>query len=562
MKLTATYDRESYRFIISPLKPGNTMDIPSVFKAIKDSTTVSWRILAQFAGLRNQSEAFKVAYLSNPRPVIKTLNDFLVIDVDRNKAYFYDHEHKPASVLPPHVRVSIKNGEPSDVTVKVNVPQKVTSRVVISDPLNRILTLKLTPLNGYILGINDINVKKDQTYVVTGNVQSLNQLLKQIHFVATDSSTTSGSIVVSVDDNDGEISSVVSTTVTFKIEEATDVPAPAINIPETEEIYLNEENSFTAITVSEPTGQLLEFRISPFGCKIYGFTDYLFPVVPGQVRNIHGSAEYINSVIAALKVVPHQENASLGMELICGKTKLREYLRFNVNVEGAPVEEEEVPTFHCTTSEFEGYEESEFTIGMTLEGNRKSEFEFTITPNNCTLYGLASKDDDFVESGTPHTFTGTVEAINEELALAKVILGATSGSIDISYLDQTASVPVTVKTIGLDEVQPGTTVNMTVAQDVQGNAGEEKALTPVLASERKFPMNLTITPENCSVKGLTSSAEEIISSGNNKIISGTIEELNAEIANLKVVLGDTTGTVTFAYLDQSKEVTCTVNPVV
>ena len=96
-------DPDNYRLVVKPLWPGNQMDVPTVFRAWKkNQKPIRWAEIAEFSGLKNANQAFRITYLGNkPSKELTALNKFLVIDALNQCAYFYDHEHRPEAVPVP-----------------------------------------------------------------------------------------------------------------------------------------------------------------------------------------------------------------------------------------------------------------------------------------------------------------------------------------------------------------------------------------------------------------------------------------------------------------------------
>src|SRR5574344_1603737 len=95
----AALDIDNHRFVVAPLKNGGLMDVPSCFRSIRKHTTTKWRELAERTGLRDASQAFKVAYTRGfCNRVVPDLNNFLVIDSSADRAYLYFRDHRPETV--------------------------------------------------------------------------------------------------------------------------------------------------------------------------------------------------------------------------------------------------------------------------------------------------------------------------------------------------------------------------------------------------------------------------------------------------------------------------------
>lgn len=329
-KMKCFLDKDNHCFVLA-LPESGTTTVSAVFRSIIAGTDTSWKELAEFAGIKRSSTAFKVAYKRRPADTIDMLTEFLVIDQAKQQARFYDIDHRPSSAMVPHVGPTIANGEPASTTIYTKIPVKLTSRVRISDPLQRLLTLTLRPTNGYLLGVNDISLTKpNMTYQVSGAPSSLNKLLKSIHFVGL--TAGDGTIVITVDDNAGDATSVSSTTVSFKIEQSQEVSIPEINMPGDQDgATIGDDFQIDPITVTDTDNKLLEVHITPFGCQVFGFKNNPFTVGTGdqKMQVIVGRPAIINEFISELYVRCAQEECYLGVELFCGTTRIRKYLKIS-----------------------------------------------------------------------------------------------------------------------------------------------------------------------------------------------------------------------------------------
>ena len=348
-KITAILDEEKHRYVITPLKNGETMDVPCVFRAIFSTTNAKWKDIAAFAGLKRSNFAFRVAYKTNSPRELEDLNPFLVVDVSKQEAYFYDSEHKPEQAAAPYVGPTITNKEDTTRELTTFVPAKVTSRVTVADENDVALTMKVTPTNGYLLGINDVNIALPNTaYVVRGHAKSLNSLLRQMHFIATESGN--GQVIVSVDDGAGEVDSIASTTVKFTIVKGAEVSVPTLNIPASPTATLDTYVTVSGLTVADKDNKLMELRLTPFGANLTGFTHSVGVVSSGYSKSVYGRPEVINAQIANLQIKALQENVQLCAELFCGKTQISKYIKFTVGSTDEPVSTTAAPTASTTST--------------------------------------------------------------------------------------------------------------------------------------------------------------------------------------------------------------------
>lgn len=454
-KYTVTLDADNYRYIIKPLRNDKTLSIANALYAIKLSTHCSYKAIADFLGLKNANQVFKIIYVKSKRDIYVEASKFLAIDVDNECAYLYDKNHQPAIVVPPHIGPTLINNESALQTVTELVPASVTSRVQIKDVYDRQLVLTVKPTGGYILGIGDVNLcSPNATYQATGNKTALNKLLKQIHFVSTDAK--SGKIEITVDDKAGKVNSVSKTEVKLSITAAAKVSIPEVTVPETLAAKLNEYAKVDpAISVKDADGKIMELRIAPFGCEIAGFKSFLFPIKEGQTRSSGGVPENINAEIAKLEVRPVKANAFIGVELIYNnnKTKIRKNIALDVTipeegdteeevVDAAPVAQtpketdkavaQSVPTeVVIASNSVKGNSGDKVALGIEFTGDASSSITASLACVGCSITDLATGSD--IASGKTRNLIGTLEEVNNKLSTANIALTTGTGKVTLSF---------------------------------------------------------------------------------------------------------------------------------
>ena len=454
-KYTVTLDADNYRYIIKPLRNDKTLSIANALYAIKLSTHCSYKAIADFLGLKNANQVFKIIYVKSKRDIYVEASKFLAIDVDNECAYLYDKNHQPAIVVPPHIGPTLINNEAALQTVTELVPASVTSRVQIKDVYDRQLVLTVKPTGGYILGIGDVNLcSPNATYQATGNKTALNKLLKQIHFVSTDAK--SGKIEITVDDKAGKVNSVSKTEVKLSITAAAKVSIPEVTVPETLAAKLNEYAKVDpAISVKDADGKIMELRIAPFGCEIAGFKSFLFPIKEGQTRSSGGVPENINAEIAKLEVRPVKANAFIGVELIYNnnKTKIRKNIALDVTipeegdteeevVDAAPVAQtpketdkavaQSVPTeVVIASNSVKGNSGDKVALGIEFTGDASSSITASLACVGCSITDLATGSD--IASGKTRNLIGTLEEVNKKLSTANIALTTGTGKVTLNF---------------------------------------------------------------------------------------------------------------------------------
>ena len=463
-KYTVTLDADNYRYIIKPLRNDKTLSIANALYAIKLSTHCSYKAIADFLGLKNANQVFKIIYVKSKRDIYVEASKFLAIDVDNECAYLYDKNHQPAIVVPPHIGPTLINNEAALQTVTELVPASVTSRVQIKDVYDRQLVLTVKPTGGYILGIGDVNLcSPNATYQATGNKTALNKLLKQIHFVSTDAK--SGKIEITVDDKAGKVNSVSKTEVKLSITAAAKVSIPEVTVPETLAAKLNEYAKVDpAISVKDADGKIMELRIAPFGCEIAGFKSFLFPIKEGQTRSSGGVPENINAEIAKLEVRPVKANAFIGVELIYNnnKTKIRKNIALDVTipeegdteeevVDAAPVAQtpketdkavaQSVPTeVVIASNSVKGNSGDKVALGIEFTGDASSSITASLACVGCSITDLATGSD--IASGKTRNLIGTLEEVNKKLSTANIALTTGTGKVTLNFNDKSYVIEV------------------------------------------------------------------------------------------------------------------------
>ena len=463
-KYTVTLDADNYRYIIKPLRNDKTLSIANALYAIKLSTHCSYKAIADFLGLKNANQVFKIIYVKSKRDIYVEASKFLAIDVDNECAYLYDKNHQPAIVVPPHIGPTLINNEAALQTVTELVPASVTSRVQIKDVYDRQLVLTVKPTGGYILGIGDVNLcSPNATYQATGNKTALNKLLKQIHFVSTDAK--SGKIEITVDDKAGKVNSVSKTEVKLSITAAAKVSIPEVTVPETLAAKLNEYAKVDpAISVKDADGKIMELRIAPFGCEIAGFKSFLFPIKEGQTRSSGGVPENINAEIAKLEVRPVKANAFIGVELIYNnnKTKIRKNIALDVTipeegdteeevVDAAPVAQtpketdkavaQSVPTeVVIASNSVKGNSGDKVALGIEFTGDASSSITASLACVGCSITDLATGSD--IASGKTRNLIGTLEEVNKKLSTANIALTTGTGKVTLNFNDKSYEIEV------------------------------------------------------------------------------------------------------------------------
>ena len=316
-KQTAILDVKNFRYVITPLKPGNVCTVPDALRAIINSTELRWREISEYFGLKNANRSFRLAYCQPKDKIsedLEYLQEYLVIDTNNNQAYLYDKEHKPAQVIPPHVGPTITSGE-ARLTVAAGTPELFATRVVIDDPLNRVLMMTVTPSGGYIVSDFD-NVVPDAgvARTFTGYKKSLNNILKHLRFVGVGNG--SASVNIAIDDRESNVASTTSVAVSITVKAAQEISTPTLTVPASVSSEINKYVDLKSITVADTDNKVLAVRFSPFNCQLHGFASSIDIVESGKTKVVTGLPAKLTEEFAKLIVMPLiVGDASLGVEM-------------------------------------------------------------------------------------------------------------------------------------------------------------------------------------------------------------------------------------------------------
>lgn len=467
-KFDVQKDDEHFRYIIKPLRKDGTLSLANALFAIKKSTKVSYKTIAEYIGLTRANAVFKLIYGKAKRESYVDASKFLVVDTQNWCAYLYDKDHEPEQVVPAHIGPTLVNNEVDTIVCVERVPVIAISRVQIKDPYDRQLTMTLTPAGGYLLGIADVTLcTPNVPYVVTGNASALNKLLKTVQFVAIESGKATVDIVV--DDGAGKVNSRSAAQVKLNVTAADNPSEPVLTTPESVTANTETYVDVSGIKVTDEDGKIIEIKIAPFGCQLVGFKSYLFPISEGETRAIAGTPETINNEVAKLQVKLVEDNAFIGVSLISGTNVTTQYIRLSTGESStpgsntpetpetpeAPQAEEPTdvdetvedlpgtPTLNIQEAILEGVAGSTVDLGVSFSGDANDRVTVFVQPQDCSIT-LASGA--VITAGTSKKFSNTVTVVNNKLAGAKVNVGEQQGLVSVTYDNQTQTITVAVVT--------------------------------------------------------------------------------------------------------------------
>ncbi len=557
-KYTIEYAEAEHCYVVRSLDKNDvaaiaTITVPKIVRLLKLKLKLNYRDIAEFCNITS-NKVFRLAFTSHMGKHLseyESLNECLVIDPEKGTAKFFHHDHKPASAERPHIPVTIEDTTGEVGTVTVRIPTKLTTRVRINDPLSRTLSMSIAPTGGYVLGVKDNTLcEPDATFYVAGEASSLNDLLRRIHFVGVKPGEA-GKLVITVNDNEGKSNSTATTTLNFQQKEGVVTSIPTITIPPKIKAKIGADTKITTpITVADADGKLVALNIYPYNCEVYGWKSRVDYIGFGEMHTSTGRPELVNDDIADLHVRALKENAQLGLELLCGKTVIRDYLVFEVepadNEVSPPSPPSEKPVPEMTGNDLTGDLNAKVNLGVAFTDNGyDKQITLTITPTGCAIENYGGQP---IAAGSSKQDTGTVAQLNGKLAAAKVQLTTAKGTVKF---DWNGGKTKTINTTG-NSTQPESKVPELTANEIRGKTGAKVALGASLSTDGvTADQSLDITPEGCTFEGLPN--------GNGKnTLKGKVAQINTQLAKAKVVIGSGNGSVSFAWNNGAKTKKVTV----
>lgn len=439
MKFKTIYDESNHCYVID-LNGQSSITIPEVLRSIRACCRESWSHLKNFIGYKN---VFDITYCRDQGKDIEALQNLLIVDEDKGQARFFHKDHKPTETTYPYLGPSLINGEPATCALHENVPTRVTSRVVIKDPLDRTLDLSLAVAGGFLIH-NDMKlINPNTTYRLSGTFNALNRFLRDVRFVGTVGGD--GSITITVDDRGGEPESVVTTTVNFTVEEAPRASVPVPSVPEsTKATAVGQPVTLPAISVEDTDGKAITVDLAAFGCKIFGITSN--PIIiteESKGYTFTDTPDGVNTKLAALQVIPLKPTAYVGVRMSCPNFKTLKYIKIESPDTEEPTEPvaPDVPAFEGDPDPITGnvgvnLPEEPITgqkgsvhslAGLTFAGSWEEPVGVKFTAHGCTLRGADGKD--IMEVA----INGDMNKLNEFMKSLSVVCGDTSGFFSIEY---------------------------------------------------------------------------------------------------------------------------------
>lgn len=404
-----------------------------------------------------------------------------------------------------------------EVDKYIDVPIVFTGTIYDSDPVS----ISVTPTNCKFKGLNSnasTEHSSEYTYQAT-SLSALNTEFANMQICAIDISGVK--LAVSIDDasTDYNFANVVA---------ISDVEVSSFNNSESLTVgqYINVPITFSGtIYSSDP----VSISVTPTNCTINGFAS------DGESHSDAytyqaSSLESLNAEFANMKICA---NDVTGVNINIAIDGSGTDYAFN---DVTAISNASVQTLDITTA----LNTKDYTaVPIVFSGSiyESDPVSVTVTPTNCYVNGYNSEPTP--SDGTqPHTFQATsLSALNAEFANMKICAGGISGiklavSIDGSSTDYSFANVTAVSYIVFDS-------SLTNSTQLKTNH-----YTEVITEDDPFnvtgmvydtdPVSITITPTNCSFKGLASAPDTEHSSAYTIENKTSIEAINTELASLSV----------------------------
>lgn len=174
-----------------------------------------------------------------------------------------------------------------------------------------------------------------------------------------------------------------------------------------------------------------------------------------------------------------------------------------------------------------------------------------LSPFGCTIYGFMNRAEPLHE-GELLAIHARQKFINECLANLYIRPHDLNSQLGVELLTNGRLVKRSYLVFEVADKEKAPTVRIT-SPTVTGLTNEEKPLGMSLEGTYSEPFEVLLKPVNCSIKGLKSSAEQVYPTGSKCKFTGSVEEINAELKDAKIVVGHTAGSVSIEYLGKDPE---------
>ena len=437
----AILNSDQFRYEIA-LKEDETISFYDALRVVASTSGLSWKELGEFLNVGNAAAAFRVVHGKWNSDVAKVREDLkllFVLDDVGHAAYLYHHEHQPeGTIRPTPISPVIFNNEDAKKKVLQYIPTQMLGRLVVSYPGHeeRRLHMTVAPKNGYIyIPGQPSGGRANAPLYFSANARRLTNILNDIRFV----SNTTGSVELKVDvATTADYATAISTKVTATVQANPSAAAyePKVTMPSSSAVTVGEISKFPDITVSEAQNRIMMVTIVPFSCDIHGLPGKLYPLKSGESWSVKGDADYINTQLHDLSVRAYDKTAQVAVNAVSGNAHDLKYYAFEYKEPAA-----NTPSITVRQDTVSGQQGSEVALGVSFTGGEPdAQYSISLTPTNCTVKDLGKGS----TISNKYPFKGTVDEINAELQNAKIVLGASSGRLDIEHPDGTKTITVTV----------------------------------------------------------------------------------------------------------------------
>lgn len=444
-----------------------------------------------------------------------------------------------------------------DITTALNtkdytaVPIVFSGSIYESDPVS----VTVTPTNCYVKGYNSEPTPSDEDQPHTFQATSLSALNAEFANMKICAGGISGvKLAVSIDGSSTDYSFANVTAVSYIVFDSSLTNSTQLKTNHYIEV-ITEDNPFNVTGMVYDTDPV-SVTITPINCSFKGLASAP-DTEHSSAYTIENktSIEAINTELASLSVKPNEAGTAVTLRFSSDDADFSpKTVTFNGVINGSSI------TFNEWSGETAQLSSTAYTpvTGIQISGNLylSDPVRINLVPTNCKVK----------IADTPHEGTATItnctnlSVVNSQLSQLQLQATAASG---ISLACSVIEYPEMARTY----------TNFAIAQsslDINGltwemgsvHIGAGYLLDPLVFTgtvEPLSPVTVTITPNDCSITGFASDSETSYSEPY-QFTATSLEQLNAEFANLNVLCEHMTASITVASGSDSKTFEMEVTP--
>lgn len=444
-----------------------------------------------------------------------------------------------------------------DITTALNtkdytaVPIVFNGSIYESDPVS----VTVTPTNCYVKGYNSEPTPSDEDQPHTFQATSLSALNAEFANMKICAGGISGvKLAVSIDGSSIDYSFANVTAVSYIVFDSSLTNSTQLKTNHYTEV-ITEDDPFNVTGMVYDTDPV-SVTITPTNCSFKG----LASAPDTEHSNAYTienktSIEAINTELASLSVKPNEAGTAVTLQFSSDDADFGpKTVTFNGVINGSSI------TFNEWSEETAQLSSTAYTpvTGIQISGNLylSDPVRINLVPTNCKVK----------IADTPHEGTATITnctnlaVVNSQLSQLQLQATAASG---ISLACSVIEYPEMARTYtNFAIAQSSLDINGLTWEMGSAHIGAGYLLDPLVFTgtvDPLSPVTVTITPNDCSITGFASDSETSYSEPY-QFTATSLEQLNAEFANLNVLCEHMTASITVASGSDSKTFEMEVTP--